>query len=214
MLNNAIKDIAIPARMARLPVNERGYPVPWFVAMIDGKWDFRAIGPGKVKDAYNKKLCWLCGQPLGQFLAFVIGPMCSINRVSSEPPSHRDCAEYAVKACPFLAQPKMRRNEKDMPAGTVMGGVGIMHNPGAILIWITKNFRPISDGRGGVLFEVGPPLETLWFTEGRTASRDEIEAAINKGLPLLRNIAEKDGIGGKIELEKRYSAALKLLPAE
>jgi hypothetical protein len=134
--------------------------------------------------------------------------------VSSEPPSHRDCAEYAVKACPFLAQPKMRRNEKDMPAGTVMGGVGIMHNPGAILIWITKSFRPISDGRGGTLFEVGPPLETFWYTEGRTASRDEIEAAINKGLPLLRQVAEQDGIGGKIELEKRYSAALKLLPAE
>ncbi|MBO0718309.1 MAG: hypothetical protein J2P55_13360, partial [Rhizobiales bacterium] len=164
-------------------------------------------------DAYSKKLCWLCGQPLGQYFAFVIGPMCSINRVSSEPPSHRDCAEYAVKACPFLNQPKMRRNEKDIPVSGTMAGIGIMHNPGAVVIWITKSFRPIKAGNG-ILFEVGPPLETLWFTEGRTASRDEVDAAINKGLPYLRNMAEQDGPGGNIELEKRYKEALKLLPAE
>jgi hypothetical protein len=213
MLNKAIADIAIPARMARLPINERGFPVPWFVAQIDGKWDFRVIGPNKIADAYNKKLCWLCGQRLGQYLAFVIGPMCSINRVSSEPPSHRDCAEYAVKACPFLSQPNMRRNEKGMPEGGTMAGVGIMHNPGATLIWITKSFRPFKAG-DGILFEIGPPLETLWFTEGRTASRDEIDAAFEKGLPKLRHEADRDGPAGNIELEKRYKEALKLLPAE
>jgi len=43
------------------------------------------------------KRCWLCGQPLGKFMCFVVGPMCAINKTSAEPPSHRDCALYAVQ---------------------------------------------------------------------------------------------------------------------
>lgn len=213
-LNSAIRDIPIPARMAKLPIDERGYPVPWFVAMVDGKWDFRAIDPAKMYGAVKQGKCWLCGERLGQFLAFTIGPMCSINRVSSEPPSHRECAEYAVKACPFLSKPRMRRNEKDLPEHGEIAGIAIMHNPGAVLIWVTKAYRTVSDGKGGVLFNIGPPIETAWYTEGRQASRDEITAAINKGLPLLRQVAETDGPGAKTELELRYREALQLLPAE
>jgi hypothetical protein len=109
-LNASIRDIPIPPRMAKRPISDRGFPVPWFVAKINGIWDFRAIEPGRIARAYNKNLCWLCGEPLGKFVAFVIGPMCSINRISSEPPSHRDCAEYAVRACPFLTQPRAARS--------------------------------------------------------------------------------------------------------
>ena len=59
--------------------------------------------------------CWLCGQTLGKHMTFPIGPMCAITRTTAEPPSHLACAEYAVKACPFLSQPRMRRNERDLP---------------------------------------------------------------------------------------------------
>jgi hypothetical protein len=31
----------LPLRMRGLPLDERGYPVPWFVAWIDGKPEFR-----------------------------------------------------------------------------------------------------------------------------------------------------------------------------
>jgi hypothetical protein len=33
----------MPARFARLPADERGYPVPKFVEWIDGKPDFRCV---------------------------------------------------------------------------------------------------------------------------------------------------------------------------
>ena len=39
MLNAAIRDIPLPPRMMRRPVNERGFPVPWFVEWIDDKPD-------------------------------------------------------------------------------------------------------------------------------------------------------------------------------
>jgi hypothetical protein len=31
----------MPESVGRLPVDHRGYPVPWFVAWIDGKPEFR-----------------------------------------------------------------------------------------------------------------------------------------------------------------------------
>ena len=215
MLNEAIKHIPMPPGMSRRPINERGFPVPWFVANLDGKYDFRVVGPGKILQAYYRNLCWLCGEPLDKFLAFTIGPMCAINRVSSEPPAHRDCAEYACKACPFLAHPNAKRNAKDLPDEVIVpGGIPIAHNPGAVLVWVTKSYKPMSAGQGKILFEIGPPVKTLWYAEGQRADRALAEAAINKGLPHLRHMAELDGREGKRDLERRYREALTLLPAE
>ena len=212
-LNASIKDIPLPARLARRPVNERGFPVPWFVSLINGKWDFVNLDPRKIGEAYRRNICWLCGEPLGQFKTFVIGPMCSINRVSSEPPSHRECAEYAVRACPFLARPNTKRNEKaHLGKGEDIPGIAIEHNPGAVLIWITKSYKPIS-ARGGTLFQIGPPVETLWFAEGRTATRAEILAAIDKGLPFLRKAAASEGFEAEADLEGYIARAMKLIPA-
>jgi hypothetical protein len=210
-LNVSIRDIPLPVRMARRPISDRGFPVPWFVTnKIDGVWDFVNIHPGRIAEAYMRKKCWLCGEPLGRYAAFVIGPMCAVNRVSAEPPSHRECAEYAVKACPFLAKPNMRRNDKaaigkaeDVP------GIMIEHNPGAQLMWITKSYIP----RGG-LFHLGEPVAVAWFAEGRNATRAEVDAAINKGLPILRSTAAQEGPDAVADMEKALKRAMPLLPVE
>ena len=212
MLNAAIRDIPRPPRLIRRPVNERGFPVPWFVSFINGKWDFVNLDPRKIGEAYNRKICWLCGEPLGQYKAFVIGPMCSVNRVSSEPPAHADCAEYAVKACPFLARPNAKRNEKAaLGNGETVPGIMIQHNPEASLIWITKTFRPERAG-DGVLFALGEPGSVSWWAEGRKATRAEIDAAIAKGLPYLRKVAAAEG--AMPDLDREIERAKKLLPAE
>lgn len=211
-LNASIRDIPMPDRFKKLPVSEKGFPIPFFVGSLEGKRDFRVIGPDVMAKCYRQRLCWLCGEPLGQYLAFVIGPMCSINRVSSEPPSHRDCAEYAVRACPFLSKPAMRRNEAGLPSLVERtAGKAIAHNPGATLIWITKSYHPIDAGNG-VLFQIGDPVETLWFKEGRKATRTEIDDAIAKGLPLLRQHAEAEGREAVEELERYIRRTEKLLP--
>src|SRR6266700_3141881 len=139
-LNQAIWSIPIPERMKRLPISSTGFPVPWFVASIDGAPDFRVVGVDKLVQAVKRKLCWVCGQPLGVYMAFTIGPMCAINRVISEPPSHLECADYSVRACPFLSKPNMRRNEKNLPEDKIEApGKPILRNPGAVCIWVTKS---------------------------------------------------------------------------
>ncbi|MFD4569344.1 hypothetical protein ACFWOX_33905 [Streptomyces sp. NPDC058467] len=201
-----------PPRIARLPRNKVGYPVPWFVAWIDGQPDFRVVGIGKLDDAVRFRQCWLCGQALGANAAFVIGPMCAVNRVSAEPPSHRDCAIYAATACPFLTNPGMRRRGNNLPDEAAdPDGIMIDRNPGVALVWISRTWRVRTDYR---LFDVGDPTETRWYAEGREATRSEVLASITSGLPLLRAEAEKDRrpAAALAELDRQYTRALALVP--
>jgi hypothetical protein len=212
-LNVSILGIPIPERMKRLPISSKGFPVPWFVAMVNGNWDFRVIGPGKVDGAVKRKLCWLCGQPLGQYQVFVIGPMCTVNRVSAEPPSHLECADYAARACPFLTKPAMRRNEKDMPGqAKEPAGTMIKRNPGVAALWVTKSYSPWRVGNG-VPFRIGDPERVLWFSEGRTATREEVMASISSGLPLLEAEAMKEGPEAMEELAQCFARSQSLLPS-
>lgn len=204
---------ALPPRMARLPRNKAGYVVPWFVAWIDGVPDFRVIGDGKLGDAIRFRTCWLCGGTLGANAAFVLGPMCIINRTSPEPPSHRDCADYAARACPFLATPNMRRRETGIPEDArEPDGIMIRRNPGACLVWVSRTWRRQS---GLLLWNVGDPVEARWYAEGRAATRDEVLASIDSGLPLLRAEAEQDPrpAAALAELDRQHVRALQLVPA-
>lgn len=212
-------DVPVPERIRMLPVDHRGYPVPWFVATIDGKPDFRVIRPGGVAEAIMQKKCWICGGPTGAFKAFVIGPMCAVNRTTAEPPSHRDCAVFAARACPFLARPHMKRREHNLPEGaTEAAGMAIKRNPGVALVWVTKRFtlRPVPgpDGGMGVLISVGDPTETLWYAHGRDATRAECLESIESGLPLLREVAEEDGPRALAALQRMTDDAMQHLPAE
>ena len=211
-LNASIRDITISRRMRRLPVSPRGFPVPWFVAWLGGVPDFRCIGLGKLVKAIHQRCCWLCGEPLGVWQTYAIGPMCIVNRVTSEPPSHLDCAEYAARACLFLTKPGMRRNEKDLPEERGVAGVMIPRNPGVVALWITRSSKPFNVSNG-VLFDLGEPERILWYCEGRTATRAEVEASVASGLPLLEAEADKDGPDAIKELSQCIARAQALLPA-
>jgi len=215
--------VPAPPKMARLPRDRRGYLVPWFVAWVNGEPDFRVLDARKASLAVSEHLCWLCGQKLGRHLAFNIGPMCAVNRVSSEPPSHRDCAVYAAQACPFLTQPGRPRRTKQLPEGRQeAAGQGLERNPGVALVWITtsyevdridpRDFKPGAPIREGVLFKVGDPDECLWFCEGRTATREEVLDSVLGGLPLLQEAARADGPDAVDALDLAVARALDLFP--
>jgi hypothetical protein len=225
-LNERMKSVEMPARVRKLPVSPAGYPTPWFVAWFDGVKpcesgrgtpDFRVIDSPKIKMAMNGKRCWICGEPLGVFLAFTIGPMCSINRVISEPPSHRECAVFSATACPFLSQPRMKRNASDLPVSGANqpAGIHIDRNPGVVCVWITKTYRPFNPmvGHPGVLFRIGDPVQTLWFAKGRQATRQEVVESIHSGLPSLMEIAKSEGADAVAHLNRQVVASLPLLPA-
>lgn len=209
----------LPSRMWGLPLDHRGFPVPWFVFWKDGVPHFPIADSRKAELAYRRNLCWVCGHELQRIKAFVIGPMCTINRTSSEPPSHLECARFSARHCPFLANPRMKRvPEGKRPSGNSPGGEAILRNPGVTAVWITKRFKRYDDGRGGLLYEIGRAANVEWYAEGQQASRDQVMHSITTGLPFLEEAARNDPNYTVeeclAELELRKQQAFKLLPAQ
>lgn len=208
-----MSELVVPPRMARLPVDKHARLVPWFVAWIDGQPDHRVVGEGRLEDAVRFRKCWLCGGTLGANAAFVVGSMCGVNRTSAEPPSHRDCALYAVRACPFMVTPRMRRRESGLPDGVrEPDGIMIRRNPGVALVWVSRSWSVWPDLR---LFALGDPVETSWWCEGRVASRLEVWESVESGLPLLRVEAEGNvrPAAAVRALERQVEVFMPLLPA-
>lgn len=206
----------LPDRMKGLPVDERGYVVPWFVAWHDGKPEFRAMDPSKFVAAVQKKLCWVCGERLGVNMCFVAGPMCGINRTSSEPPSHLDCARWSARNCPFLSNPRMVRREDEEINNAKLrenaAGFAITRNPGVAMLWITRQFEIFDAGKGAPLIQMGEPDAVEWYACGRPATRDEVMRSIESGLPNLEAIArtEKGGLEALNGYRQRFE---KWIPA-
>ena len=185
----------MPDRIAQLPIDDRGYPIPFFVSYIDGKPEFRLMDPEKWVMCIKEKLCWVCGQRLGAHLAFVVGPMCGINRTTTEPPTHVECATWSAKNCPFLSNPNLERNEHGLDEKTKNNTAGIMikRNPGVSLIWITKKFKIFKDPQGRPLIRIGDPVRIEFWTKGRLSTRQEIDESIESGCPIIEKIAREDG---------------------
>lgn len=210
---------SLPERMKRLPVSERGYPVPAFVATVDGAPDFRVIKSGWIRECFKFERCWLCGGRLGRHRAYVIGPMCAVTRTNSEPPSHLECAVYAATACPFLVNPKQRRRESGMPGDHVeMPGAPLDRNPGVACVWVSKDpVKPFKafTGNAGHLFNVGEPSEVLWFKAGRPATRAEVLESIDSGCPLILESVKDapDPEGERRGLEAARERVMQYLPS-
>jgi hypothetical protein len=210
----------LPPGMQRLPIEHRGFPVPWFVPQVDGEWNFQAVAPERILQAVREKRCWICGLSLYRNLAFVVGPMCVVNETTSEPPSHPACVEFAVKACPFLVRPRMRRAPHNEERLQSVPGIMLERNPGVSIVWVVRRFSLIRPDYGapGFLFKIagGSTVRISAWTEGRPAKPHEIETSIETGLPyLIKAAIEDDADAGDHaateELTRRIVSARSLL---
>jgi hypothetical protein len=203
----------LPPKMAHLPLSDKGYPIPYFVGYVDGQPDFRCADPAKLKRCVRDRRCWLCGSTLGRHLVFAIGPMCIVNRVSSEPPSHRECARYAAQACPFLTLPRARRREANKPEDArPMPGVTVTRNPGVVALWTTRDYE-LFRAPGGFLFRIGEPESVEWLAEGRCATPSEVRESFDSGVEILRDIAAgTGGVKALVALQLEVERSLAYLP--
>jgi hypothetical protein len=190
----------LPKSMKHLKRDERNIIVPWFVAWRDGKPEFRAMDGEKFIRAIKGKFCWVCGGQIKISACFVNGPMCGINRTSAEPPSHIECARWSARNCPFLANPRMVRREDEVLNNAVLreraAGHAITRNPGVAMLWITRQYEIFPDHMGRPLIQMGEPESVEWYCEGRPATRAEVMASVDSGLPNLETLArqEKGGL--------------------
>jgi hypothetical protein len=224
-VGSRLKTEPLPRRMQGLVRNRVGYVVPWFVAgpLDEPERDFRAFAYERYVQAVKEDLCWLCGQKLGVFKTFVIGPMCVLNRITAEPPSHRECAVYAARVCPFMTTPGMVRRTANLPEGHGQPpGQHSDGNPGVSVLWTTKRYRlkPVprwaveQGAQAGTLISIGDPTDVQWYREGYRASPAAATYALELGLTKLRELAvdEFDSDKALAELEQQYRWALTTVP--
>src|SRR5271166_4447128 len=165
----------MPDRIARLERDPRGYPIPWFVHRpADGTIDFRVMDPRRFVQAVKERRCWVCGDRLGKFIAFVGGPLSAAQRLYADPPSHVECAEFSAKVCPFLSIPTAQRREANKPAHVAMPGQQIMENHEVTGMLITTGYSMLPQGA----LAADEPREIRWFHQGRPATRSEVQHAI------------------------------------
>jgi len=94
-----------------LPLTDSGDLKPWFVKGDD----FRVTDGDKAWLYVSKKACRICGNPFDIAIYATVGnAMSAVTRIYRESPSHRECAEYAMKACPFIGYPNAKRREASL----------------------------------------------------------------------------------------------------
>lgn len=201
----------LPARMRALPLSPKGYPVPFFVRVHNGQFDFQLADANKHRLCTERDLCWICGQQLGVFRTFVVGPIAALNRISSEPPSHLECAEYAVAACPFLMLPKAQRRDIDEAVPQIKPGTMLPHNPGVSVLYTTKTSKAMR-GRQQFLFNLGEATTVRWVAEGRPATAAQALAGLESGLPAVLAMCRDDT--ERTYLDETVARFKKMLPRD
>lgn len=134
---------------------------------------------------YDK--CCVCGEPLGQYKAFVLRPTSAVSRVCVIPPAHQDCAKYRAA---------------DL-SGRSGGGV--------MMVWVTRTCE-VLPGDDVIQLRIGDAEQVFWYRDNRCATRDEVRTAFEDSLPTLYDVAQQSGEQAVLELDTMVARATRLFP--
>ncbi|MGW1106087.1 hypothetical protein [Streptomyces sp. NPDC002540] len=200
----------MPGRVAGLPRDERGYPVPSENAWVRGKpqlalQDFRRSGT-----LWAGARCAICGLALGNDVPYrlfaddEVHPTLKAGACTRfDGPGHRECMLFSGAACPFFVSPVSRRSQDhhDVPKGTKRGPRASLIGFERVLLavdhepphQVSFNYQGIVEN---LSFELGKDLATqLSATEPPTGAASvrmywktepEIKRAWNNTLQLAR----------------------------
>jgi hypothetical protein len=143
----------IPPILKDRPIDPRGYVIPYFVPIIDGKPEFRYQDAGKRQSCLDHGLCSICGKKLyPKSFWFITGPIGLMNKIASDAPMHEDCARYSLNVCPHIffqkaerrsdtdvGDPNLIRSKPDIILLVKADKIGLTHNQGRTYI----TFRPV-----------------------------------------------------------------------
>ena len=160
----------IPRRLQQRPTHSRtGFPIPWGVPVIDGEPDFRAIDPDRWMDCAGNGRCQLCGELIKRGGWFVGGPECATNRFFLDPAMHRDCAEYALRVCPFLAARSSHYSNLDRrpaPEGFAVVAAVPTKRPDRFMLGHAPGWA-IVRAPDAMLIRAQPWTELHWYRQGQ-----------------------------------------------
>lgn len=139
----------IPKELSHLRLDDRGYPIPFFAPIVNGKPNFRFQDPMKQLYCMDAGICPICGKKLFKDFCYIIsGPMGLKNRVSSDAAMHRYCAEFSMTACPHLYFQKAQRKEDGVSPFL------IKEKPNQLFLVKCSKYKMVPDGNGHYMVRV------------------------------------------------------------
>jgi hypothetical protein len=159
----------MPAALAARPRDERrGLPIPFTSDIPDGGHDFTTIDARRIVQCVTGKLCALCGEPLGYWLAFIGGQNAADNRAYTDPPGHPDCMRWAITLCPFIAMRRYKRAPEHRHEGKDIATAEGFHHPHPDRwgLAITRAYKAGPDRHGVMVFRPAPFKDITWYHYG------------------------------------------------
>jgi hypothetical protein len=162
-----------------LPVRLRGLPSTSLPTAETGLLDLAGC--------HYYKRCFICGESLGQYKAFVLRPAAAVTRLCVVPPAHQDCAKF--KAANLAARP----------------------DAGVVMVWVTRSYD-LMPNDDIVQVRIGDAEQVFWYRADGCATRDEVRASFEDLLPELYDRAHAIGERAVLELDTMVARATRLFP--
>lgn len=185
------KDVPIPERMKKLPRDPRGLPVPFVILWQGGRHHFTVNDQKKVAHCLNTDRCAICGQPLFRGRWFVGGPLSAFHPDGwyIDTGLHKECMEYALQVCPYLAAPNYSGRLDDAtinPAEgeviTVIDNTVIPERPKLFCAVMAVGQEVKHSFTTHYVKPKRPYRDVLYWREGRQLTTDEGEALVAEAL--------------------------------
>lgn len=154
------RKIRPPARLAQRPRDPRGFIIPYSVDDESGQPDFRVTNVNRVRELLNTRGCWLCGLAPDYWMCFIGGPLSIRNRLFTDGWMHEACAVYALRVCPFLANPNGRFTTPDDDPRLYQGMAP--NRPSEFGCGYTRSYSTALDQNGGLLLHAAAFRKVRW----------------------------------------------------
>jgi hypothetical protein len=187
--------MTVPDRIARLPRDARGYPIPWN-ALRNGDIAFFTVNDDrKTWRALREGVCPICGERLGRWLWFVGGPGSAFDPRGFyyDLPGHRECMEFALQTCPYLAAPKylgrvdVTRPEQLPPEARILVDTTVIPDRPELFVSVACS-RVHMEAVSGLPPKLKPAAPFLDFTFWRHGQ----QIPAHRAMPILRGLFGAD----------------------
>lgn len=181
------QDVPMPGRVAALPRDHRGYPIPFVVFReADGRPDFEVNNAALTWRCAEENLCHVCGQENEPHPWFGGGPGNALLNgdiaVYIDGPMHHDCLHYALQACPHLAG-KLLKPVQLQAVTSRLAGQGVRTVDNTVIAGVPAVFVAVQAWAYAVtlrdehlIYEVRKPFrKTEYWAHGVMLPRDEGE---------------------------------------
>ena len=211
--------VEVPRYMRGRPI-WNGFYVPYFVtwfkdrrqvheSVVGAEPHFPTIDKTREALCRRRRYCWICGRQMGTFMCFVMGPLSALQRISTEPPSHRECAVYAVQVCPFMVGGyDMPENPATNEGQQVIEQMSIK-NEQLNVIWVCHGYtlRPVDPSRGLFVYQMDHATDILLYHRGKPATLAQAMERINAAVmsnDRIRAILTNDELARRIQHLLRF----------